>query len=318
MGKQRSIFFKTLEKKKFIFPLGFCLLIWVALNTVGDDFVKNLRSKAIEQNFKIELFMQEFYAKLTTFKYFFFCDVNKSIMELHKENIKLKCEIENLKHIKFENDELYALLELKKNQEDSHASYEVIVAKIISVFSNDYVRSCVINVGSKDGVESDDIVRNADGFIGRVCEVHENWSCVLAITDNNSKIPVKIKAQVKEQKSDEKESAKESPKEISKGSIREPINAILSGDNSNFLRVSMKNEDSQIKEGDIAETAYLENPACNGIPVGKVMEEYGEFLIIPAVSFETIQNVCVIKNRDSSSEAKNSSSKSTSRNDKFA
>lgn len=321
VGKQRSIFFKSLEKKKFIFPLVFCSLTAILLNTVGNGFVSEIRSGIIEQNFKIERFMQEFYGKLTILKYFFLCDVNKGILDLHKENLKLKYEIENLKHIKVENDELHTLLGLKKNHQDSRESYEVIVAKIISVFSNDYVRSYIINVGSTDGIKADDIVRNAEGFIGRICEVYENWSCVLAITDTNSKIPVKIRernitdslqnceenaeknwgeknvGENREKNSGENVGGSAGENICESRKVREPINAILSGDNSNFLKVSMKNEDAQIRAGDIAETAYLENPSCNGIPVGIVVEQYGDFVIKPIVSFDLIQTVCVVKNK---------------------
>ena len=129
----------------------------------------------------------------------------------------------------------------------------------------------MLNVGSSSGVETDDVVRNRDGFIGRISEVHETWCCVLAITDTNSKIPVKIG--------------------------KEQINAILSGDNSRMLSVSMKNEDISLKDGDIAETAYFENPICNQIPVGKVIENGGTFFIEPFVDFNSLQYVCILKNK---------------------
>ena len=181
-------------------------------------------------------------------------------------NQKLAYEIEGLKYLKSENEELRKLLDLKNQISD-----KIIIAQITNVFSNDYIRSCVLNVGSATGVEADDIVRNKDGLIGRISEVHETWSRVLAITDTNSKIPVKIG--------------------------KEKINAILSGDNSRILSVSMKNEDTSLKNGDIAETAYFENPICNQIPVGKVIEARGVFFIEPFVDFNALQYVCILKNK---------------------
>ena len=91
------------------------------------------------------------------------------------------------------------------------------------------------------------------------------------LIDTNSKIPVKIG--------------------------KEQINAILSGDNSRMLSVSMKNEDTSLKDGDIAETAYFENPICNQIPVGKVIESHGTFFIKPFVDFCSLQYVCILKNK---------------------
>lgn len=288
----RSIFFRSLKKRRILFLLTFCFAIIFLLNTIKKDYLKNIREKAIEQNLKIENFLQNCFSALSTLKYFYVCDINKKIHELHKQNIKLRCEIENLKHIRCENDELRALLRLKSS--DLETSYRVIVAKVIGVFSNDYLKSYIINVGSLNGVNNTDIVRNADGFIGRICDVHEKWSCVLLITDTNSKIPVKIREYDRNNLNGKEKEGGTQQK------IREPINAILSGDNSNYLKVSMKNEDAQIKEGDIAETAYFENSACNGIPVGKVVKSGGEFIIKPFVNFEQIQNVCVVKNTISS------------------
>lgn len=285
----RSIFFRSLEKRKLVFPLLFCVLVLFLLNTVGKGIVEEIRIKLVEQSLKVNNFIREFWSNLGTLKYFLEHDINRSIAKLHRENAKLKYEIENLWHIKLENDELRSLLRLKRQADQ--VCYEVIIAKIVSVFSNDYVRSCIINVGSRDGVEMDDIVRSEKGFIGRVCEVHEAWSCVLAITDTNSKIPVKIVGAMDSNTGRQKDKKRESQ------IFREPINAILSGDNSKFLKVSMKNEDEKIKEGDIAETAYLENPACNGIPVGTVEERYGEFLIKPFADFEMIQNVCILRGK---------------------
>ncbi|MBR1734660.1 MAG: rod shape-determining protein MreC [Alphaproteobacteria bacterium] len=200
------------------------------------------------------------------FKSFMNHDYNRRILKLHEKNQKLLYEIENLKHLESENSELRQLLELKQNIQQ-----KILIAQIISVFSNDYIRSCVLNVGSADGVEIDDIVRNHKGFIGRISDVQKDWSTVLLITDTNSKLSVKIG--------------------------KDQINAIVSGDNSENLSISMKNEDTMIKEGDIAETAYLENPKCDKIPVGEVFEKHGAMLIKPFVNFNALHYVCILKNK---------------------
>ena len=265
MGK-RSIFFRSMDKKKFIFPIVVCALIIFILNTTGKGFIDKSRSVLIETAVRISQSFQNINSQIASMRYFFAHDINKNILKLHEANQKLAYEIENLKHLKAENEELRKILDLKNQISD-----KIIIAKITNVFSNDYIRSCVLNVGSSSGVETDDVVRNRDGFIGRISEVHETWCCVLAITDTNSKIPVKIG--------------------------KEQINAILSGDNSRMLSVSMKNEDISLKDGDIAETAYFENPICNQIPVGKVIENGGTFFIEPFVDFHSLQYVCILKNK---------------------
>lgn len=267
MGK-RSIFFRSIDKKKFIFPIAICVLIIFIFNfnTIGKDFVNKSRSLLIEIFVQINQAFQKINSKIISMRYFFAHDINKNMFKLYQANQKLAYEIENLKHLKTENDELRKLLDLKKQVSD-----KIIIAKIVNVFSNDYIRSGILNVGSANGVAMDDVVCNRDGLIGRISEVHKNWSCVLAITDTNSKIPVKIG--------------------------NEQINAILSGDNSRLLSVSMKNEDTSLKDGDIAETAYFENPICNKIPIGKVIEMRGLFFIKPFVDFNSLQYVCILKNK---------------------
>ena len=263
MGK-RSLFFRSMDKKKFIFPIVSCVLAILILNTIGKNFVNKSRSLLIETAVNINQSFQNINSKIVSMRYLLNHDINKNILKLHEANQKFAYEIENLRHLKAENEELRKILDLKKQISD-----KIIIAKITNVFSNDYIRSCVLNVGSSNGVEVDDIVRNRDGLIGRISEVHETWSCVLAIT--NSKIPVKVG--------------------------KEQINAILSGDNSRMLSVSMKNEDTYLKDGDIAETAYFENPICNQIPVGKVIESHGTFFIKPFVDFSSLQYVCILKNK---------------------
>lgn len=289
--KKRSIFFRNFEKKKFILPLFVCFIIALLLNTRNNKITKTVRSASIELESKFDIFLQDFYTKLGIFKYFWNSDFNKNLLKLHRENIGLRYEIENLKSIRRENNELRSLLRLKKQ-----LNTELIIAKIISVFSNDYARSCIINVGSSDEVEVDDIVRNEYGLIGRVCEVHSKWSCVLAITDTNSKIPVKIRKKTTQDGQTQFLSDGEDAIANQKAS-EVVINAILNGDNSHYLGISMKNEDTKIREGYIAETAYFENPACNGVPVGIVIKKHGECVVDPFATFSKTQTVCILKNR---------------------
>ena len=281
MGK-RSIFFRNLEKKKLIFPLLLCLVIIFILNTIGKDKVNDIRNILIESSLKSTLTFRDIGSKFVDLKYFLKHDFNKSILKLHEENQKLMYEIENLKHLESENAELRELLELKNqlSKQLSQLSKQfpkktqtltLVIARITNVFSNDYVRSCVLDVGASDGIEVDDVVRNKDGFIGRISEVHDNWCNVLMITDTNSKLSVKIGDK--------------------------QINAIVSGDNSENLNISMKNEDTMVEVGDVAETAYLENSTCDKIPVGTVFEERGTFFIKPFVNFNALHYVCVLKNK---------------------
>jgi rod shape-determining protein MreC len=206
------------------------------------------------------------YSGASNLLYFISHDVDKTIMELHKENLRLSHEIKNLNHLKTENEELRKFLSMKAMPE-----YSVVVAKIISVFSNDYARSCVLDVGTNEGISVDDMVQNHDGLVGRISEVHDTWCRALLITDTNSNLPVKIG--------------------------NDQINAIASGDNSNILHISMTHEDLSVKDGDIVVTSGFGNVFCDNVPVGTVVEKKGEFSIVPFVNFNSLKYASILNKK---------------------
>jgi rod shape-determining protein MreC len=148
---------------------------------------------------------------------------------------------------------------------------DIVVAKIISFFSNDYLKAFIINVGTDHGVAVDDVVRNQSGLVGRIVEVAATWSQAILITDSNSNIPVKI---------GEKQ-----------------INAILGGDNSNLLRMIMVHEDIAIQNGDAVVTSGFGHIFLDQIPVGTIVEKNKKIFIKPTVDFNSIKYVAVLKNQ---------------------
>lgn len=260
-------FFRRFKKKKPKFQLFVCFLIIMILHIIGFQRIfDNAKFCVTSAEIYINRTINNACGKLLNFWYFISYDIDKTILKLHKENIKLLTEIENLNHLKFENEELRKLLSMK-----NVLNQNVIVAKVINVFSNDYARSCLLDVGADDGIAVDDIVRNQDGLVGRISEVSTDWSRVLLITDTNSNIPIKIG--------------------------NEHINAIAAGDNSNVIRISIKHEDIDIKNNDIAETSGFGNVFCEKIPVGKIIEKNKIFSIIPYVNFNSLNYVSILKKK---------------------
>jgi rod shape-determining protein MreC len=196
-------------------------------------------------------------------KYIIFQNASDIVFDLKKENLRLVNELEQLQRLKIENNELRKLLFLKEKNDG-----RLVVARVISFLSNDYVCSFILDVGLRDKVSVDDVVLNADGLVGRVVEVHDDWSKIMLITDINSNVPVKI------------------------GERR--INAIVSGDNTKTLKLSMIHEDDLPENGDIVETSKYGNIFLDKIRVGKI-ETHGETLrIVPDVNFNFIEYVGVL------------------------
>ena len=203
----------------------------------------------------------------SNFRYFFSENIDKLIFDLKSENIRLSNENQKLKYLESENRELRKLLELKKNDD-----YKIIFGKVVTVFSNDYMRSCVIDAGSSKGVKNNDIVRNQDGLIGRVIETSENWCRVLLIIDPNSNVPAKIGER--------------------------GVNAIISGNNSRKLYISMIHEDTSVYENDIVETSSYGENFCEKVPIGTVIKKNDEFFIVPFADFNNLNYVEIISKKE--------------------
>ncbi len=191
-------------------------------------------------------------------------DIGEKIFDLQCENVKLKLQANRVDLLIAENKRLKSLLKMKESSEN-----EIIFGKIINIFNNDFVRSALINVGKRQNVQLDNFVYNEQGIIGRIIEVSDNWSKVLFIVDANSNIPAKICG----------------------------MNAILSGDNSNLLKINVL--DGEIKkEGDTAESSSYGKVFREKITIGKIIKKEDEFFVQPSVNFSNLKYVCVGKCQD--------------------
>ena len=86
----------------------------------------------------------------------------------------------------------YENIELKKLIEDYFVEDRQAYAKVLIDKNSPFLRSIVINKGSKNGVKTGMIVYDDIYLIGRIVEVNFLSSRVLLISDINSKVPVTI------------------------------------------------------------------------------------------------------------------------------
>ena len=91
--------------------------------------------------------------------------------------------------IKFENTELKELINNYVSSSDK------ILAKIIVDHQSPYLRSIIINKGSKDNIKIGTNIYDQSYLIGRVIEVNYKTSRVLLLSDLNSNVPVTIAPQ---------------------------------------------------------------------------------------------------------------------------
>ena len=117
-----------------------------------------------------------------------------NLFNIKKENEKLKQELEAFKqkelsveYLTNQNKNLRKILE----SEESYLKKEnMILSKVLIDKSSPYLKSIIINRGSKSGVLKGMPVMDKDYLVGRVVETNYLSSRVLLLNDLNSRIPV--------------------------------------------------------------------------------------------------------------------------------
>ena len=166
-------------------------------------------------------------------------------LNLYRINEKNKSELSNLRAKDLLNE--FIILEnkrLKKIVDDYMVKSDTIIAKVLSDKGSPFLRSVIINRGSKHKINLGMIAMDKGYLVGKVVEVNYLSSRVLLLSDLNSKIPVIVE-----------------PNEIF---------SILSGtgNENGVIQYSKKYED--IKTDSIIYTSGAGNLFKAGIPIGKI------------------------------------------------
>lgn len=120
-----------------------------------------------------------------------------------------------------------------------------VTARVVAVSGGSFLRSVLVNAGSRDGVERGRTAITGDGLVGRVSEVGERSARILLLSDLNSQVPVLI------------ESSRE--------------RAILTGDNSDRPRLTFFSTTARPQVGDRLVTSGHGGVYPPGLPVGLVV-----------------------------------------------
>jgi rod shape-determining protein MreC len=120
-----------------------------------------------------------------------------SHFSLKKENEELKKVIEkykalelNLEYLTNENKSLKKVL----NAENISNVSNIILAKVLVDRNSPFLKSIIVNKGSKEGIEKGMPVTKDNNLVGRVVETNYLSSRVLLLNDLNSRIPVTLDA----------------------------------------------------------------------------------------------------------------------------
>lgn len=194
------------------------------------------------------------------------------LVGLHGENARLREENARLKHWRAAalrlQQEHVGLTSLLNARGDPSSTF--ISARVIGDSGGPFVRTVLLNAGSRDGVAKGQAAINGDGLVGRVAEVGRRSSRILLLTDLNSRVPA----------------------------ILEPSRdrGVLEGDNSNALRLSYLPTGVQMNPGDRVVTSGHGGVFPAELPIGVVTSVSDRVAFVqPLVQFHRLDYVRIVK-----------------------
>ena len=168
-------------------------------------------------------------------------------INLYNINERNELEIKNLRAKDLLNN--FLVLEnqrLKKIFEDYLFESDKVYAKVLSDKNSPFLKSIIINKGSKHGVNLGAVVKDKEYLIGKIVEVNYSTSRVLLLSDINSKIPVLIEPQ--------------------------GLLSILSGTGDKEGVIQYSKVENIIEDTSIVYTSGVGGLFKAGIPVGKIIK----------------------------------------------
>lgn len=265
----RSAFLKKGTKQRFsLIGLIIFSIFLIFLNSINFKAINYLKSSLNEVVYRIS-FIVSLPEK----------QINNSVisiknhLKLYEEFNETKDELKilkgknfNLNYLKSENDRLRKLID------EYIINSEELVAKVLLDKDSPFLKSLIVNKGSKDSLKIGMAVLDGPYLIGKIVEVNYATSRALLISDLNSKIPV----------------------------ILEPgdIQSIMSGTGKNFGEIQHFKKEFAFTEKKLVYTSGAGGVFKSGIPVGEYIEEnkikffsdLSQLTFVKLVSFEKKEN----------------------------
>ena len=185
----RSAFLKKQTKQKFsLLSLITLSIIILILSSFDYKVIKTVRSGINEIIYRGSFVIsapEKIVKNLNTEIRNHFGLYSKS-KKLEKELNEYRSQKISLDILKFENQKF------RQQLDDYLISTEIVFSKIIIDNKSPFLRSIVINKGSRDGIKSGMAVLDQQYLVGKVIEVNFGTSRVLLLSDINSNIPITI------------------------------------------------------------------------------------------------------------------------------
>ena len=264
----RSAFFKKKDKQKFslisLIILSIVIIILSNFNFKPIQLVKLGINEVIYRSSYISS-IPENKIKEVTSKF-------KLHLELYENHQSKLIQIENSDEIKVLNNILIAENKRLRELIDESINSEEIFARVIIDKESPYLKSIVLNRGSKDNVKIGMAIMDRNYLVGQIIEVNYSNSRALLLSDLNSKIPVIIQPPF--------------------------LQAVASGTGKNYGIIEYTKDEykeNQIEKEAVVYTSGLGGIFKPGIPVGKItnnseqltfFSDFGQLSFVKIVEFK--------------------------------
>ena len=241
----RSAFLKKSTQQKFsLLTLVFISIFIILLSSLDFRIIRFLKIGINEVVYRSsfivsipENFLKDSFIKISDYTTFF------------KDYKKDKDELLELKSNRISNEIiLNENKELKELINDYVSSSDKILAKIVVDHQSPFLKSLIINKGSKDNIKIGTNIYDQSYLVGRVIEVNYKTSRVLLLSDLNSNVPVSI--------------------------VPQNIQAIISGKGNNFGQVKYIKDGhaEELTDESIVYTSGTGAVFKSGIPIGRLIK----------------------------------------------
>ncbi len=272
----RSAFLKKSTQQKFsLLTLVFISIFIILLSSLDFKAVRYLKAGLSEVVYRSSFIVSipENFVRNSVINIIEYTTFFNNYQKTRDELDNLKSDFVSNEIIQYENQELKVLID------DYISSSNKILAKIIVDHDSPFLKSIIINKGSKDDIKIGTNIYDQSYLVGRVIEVNYKTSRVLLLSDLNSNVPVTIAPQ--------------------------NIQAIVTGTGENFgqIKYIKAGLSEELADESIVYTSGTGAIFKSGVPIGKLrsdkigslnrynVEFYSDFTQLKYVFAETITQI---------------------------
>ncbi len=264
----RSAFFKKKDKQKFsLISLIVLSIVIIVLSNFNFKLIQHVKLGINEV-----IYRSSYISSIPENKIKDVISKFKLHLKLYENHKSKLIQIENSDEIKVLNNILIAENKRLRELIDESINSEEIFARVIIDRESPYLKSIVLNRGSKDNVKIGMAIMDRNYLVGQIIEVNYSNSRALLLSDLNSKIPVIIQPPF--------------------------LQAVASGTGKNYGIIEYTKDEykeSQIEKEAVVYTSGLGGIFKPGIPVGKItnnleqltfFSDFGQLSFVKIVEFK--------------------------------